>query len=57
MIELGSRVRDKETSYDGKVTGRAEYLYEKPRVLVENKDTTGRPIEQWIAEDRVEVLK
>lgn len=57
MIKLGSRVRDKETSYDGKVTGRAEYLYEKSMVLVENKDTTGRPIEKWIAEDRIEVIK
>ena len=56
MITLGSRVRDIETSYKGKVTARAEYLHDSARVLVENVDGTGRPIEHWIVEDRVEVI-
>ena len=54
MIKLGMKVRDKETNYQGVVTARAEYLYDRPRVLVENIDSTGRPIEWWYDESRVE---
>jgi hypothetical protein len=54
MIKLGMKVRDKETNYEGIVTARAEYLYDRPRVLVENIDSTGRPIEWWYDESRVE---
>ena len=54
MIKLGMKVRDKETNYQGIVTARAEYLYDRPRVLVENIDSTGRPIEWWYDESRVE---
>ena len=53
MIKLGTRVRDKETKFEGVVTARAEYLYDAPRVLVENIDSTGRPIECWYDETRV----
>lgn len=53
MINLGAKVRDRETGYEGIVTARAEYLYLKPQVLVENIDSTGRPIEYWYAEERV----
>lgn len=54
MIKLGTRVRDKETKFEGIVTARAEYLYNETRVLVENTDGTGRPIEWWYNEIRVE---
>lgn len=54
MIKLGTRVRDKETKFEGIVTARAEYLYNETRVLVENTDGTGRPIEWWYSEIRVE---
>ena len=56
MIELGTKVRDKKTGFKGLVTARAEYLYDNPRVLVENIDTTGRPIEWWYDETRVEKI-
>lgn len=56
MIELGWIVRDKETKFEGKVTGRVEYLYDSSRVLVEGIDTSGRPIEWWYDERRVEVV-
>ena len=54
MIKLGTKVRDKETKFEGVVTARAEYLYDSPRVLMENVDSTGRPIEWWQNEARVE---
>lgn len=57
MIKLGVKVRDKETNFEGLVTARAEYLYERPSVLVEAIDSTGRPIEWWYKEERVEVVE
>jgi hypothetical protein len=53
VINLGAKVKDRETGYEGVVTARAEYLYDEPRVLVENIDSTGRPIEYWYLEERV----
>lgn len=53
MINLGAKVKDRETGYEGVVTGRGEYLYHKPQVLVENMDSTGRPTEYWYPEERV----
>lgn len=56
MIKLGVKVKDKETGFEGLVTARAEYLHEYPRVLVESTDTTGRPVEWWYPESRVEEI-
>lgn len=56
-IELGAKVKDLETGFKGVVTCRAEYLYHSPKVLVENIDTTGRPIEWWFDEERVYLCK
>ena len=53
-FELGKVVIDRVTEYCGEITARAEYLYGPNTYLVESKDTTGRPIEFWIAEDRLE---
>lgn len=53
MISLGTKVRDKETGFEGIVTARAEYLYDRPRVMLEGVDNTGRPIEWWYDETRV----
>ena len=55
MINLGSMVRDKETGFEGRVTARAVYLYDNPRILVESTDSTGRPIEWWYDESRLVV--
>lgn len=54
MIKLGTKVRDKETAFVGIVTARAEYLYGENRIMVEAVDSTGRPIEWWYDESRVE---
>lgn len=54
MIKLGTKVRDKETKIEGIVTARAEYLYDEPRIMIEFVDTTGRPVEWWYNETRVE---
>lgn len=56
MIALGTKVRDKETGFKGIVTARAEYLYDEPTLLVESIDDTGRPIEWWYKEKRIEIL-
>lgn len=57
MIKLGAKAREKETGFNGVVTARAEYLYDRPRVLVESIDSTGRPIEWWYDESRLEVIE
>ena len=57
MIKLGTKAREKETGFNGVVTARAEYLYDRPRVLVESIDSTGRPIEWWYDESRLEVIE
>ena len=57
MIKLGIKVRDKVTNFEGLVTARADYLYGEPQVMVESVDTTGRPIEWWYKEDRVEIVE
>lgn len=56
MINLGRLVIDPETGFKGKVTARTKYLYGEPRVMVESVDSTGRPIEWWFEESRVNVL-
>lgn len=53
-FELGEKVRDKITHYFGIITARAEYLDNNRSYLVEGKDSTGRPIEHWISEYRIE---
>lgn len=53
-FELLTHVADKVTGYDGIITARAEYSYNNVnQYLVENTDSTGRPVEVWIAEDRL----
>ena len=55
MIDYGEEIFDKVTKYCGKVTGYVHYFDRKPgQYLVESIDTTGRPIEEWIEEGRVE---
>ena len=54
QFDLGQRVEDRVTKYKGRVTARAEYLFQPNHYLVEATDTTGRPIEFWVAEDRLE---
>lgn len=53
MFNLGQKVRDEVTGFVGIVTGKARYLNHEDQCLVEALDTTGRPIEQWISENRL----
>lgn len=52
-FNLGETVKDINTGYQGKITARCEYITDKRNYLVENVDTTGRPIEWWIEEERL----
>lgn len=54
-FDYGSTVKDTLTGYTGKITGLGHYWGTKPDCYcVENVDNTGRPIEEWIIEDRLE---
>lgn len=49
-----SMVTDKVTGYTGKVTAICDYYGERPKsYLVESVDSTGRPVEQWVDEQRL----
>lgn len=54
-FRYGQKVMDKLTNFMGKVTGFA-YYYGKQNCsyLVEAIDGTGRPIEHWVDEERLE---
>lgn len=52
-FNLGHKVEDRVTHYRGKIAARAEYLYGPNTYLVEGLDTTNRPIEFWVTEDRL----
>lgn len=45
---LHNKVKDELTGYSGTVTAVAVYATGETRLLVENVDSTGRPIEWWI---------
>lgn len=53
---LDAIVEDKVTGYNGKVTAYAVYSTGYNALLVESIDATGRPVEQWIDERRVEFI-
>lgn len=59
MIELGSRVRDLITGFEGAVIGRTEWLYGCARIVVEGLELKdGKPHDpQWFDEQRVEELE
>lgn len=49
---LGREVTDSITGYTGKATGVATYIKGPSMVLVEGLDSTGRPMSDWILEER-----
>lgn len=57
MFELGTKVKDQITKFSGIVTARTVFLNSEPRIMVEGMDTTGRPIEWWFDEERLEEIK
>ena len=56
-IQLGSKVKDLITGYEGTVTAKTEYLHRESMYLVESVDTTGRPIEWWVDKNRLKVVE
>ena len=55
-IKLGENIKDPVTGFVGVVTARAEYMHRDPMILAEGIDSTGRPIEWWFDENRVNVI-
>jgi hypothetical protein len=53
MWDFKTEVKDIVTGYCGKITGRVEYVTGEKQYLVASIDHTGRPIEEWIHEDRL----
>lgn len=54
-FHYGQKVCDIVTRYRGKVTGFVFYFDKRPaQYLVESVDSTGRPIEEWVDESRLE---
>lgn len=50
---FGDTVRDIYTDFKGVVTARCEYQFGPNTYLVESIDSTGRPIEMWLSEERL----
>ena len=57
-IGYRTKVKDVVTGYIGEVTAVGYYFEHKPRTfLVEGIDNTGRPIEWWVEEYRIELIE
>ena len=58
VFEYGDKVRDMLTGYEGRITAMCSYYGTKPdQYLVESIDSTGRPCDYWIEEERLEEFK
>lgn len=57
-ISYRTKVKDVVTGYTGEVTAVGYYFDREPRrFLVEGIDDTGRPIDWWVREDRIEIIE
>lgn len=57
-IGYRTKVKDTVTGYTGEITAVSYYFDRRPRAfLVEGIDDTGRPIEQWVDEHRIELIE
>lgn len=52
-FDLGDRVRDSVTGFEGVAVAYSEYLYRSPLVLIARKDGNGKPEEVWLDAGRV----
>lgn len=58
MIQLGDKVKDRVTGFEGVITGAAEYLTGCRQVLVQPPAKDGEFKEgRWIDDDRLELLR
>lgn len=57
-FEYGDKVCDTLTGYEGRITAICSYYGTKPdQYLLESIDSTGRPVDWWIEEERLEAVK
>lgn len=57
-IGYRTKVKDIVTGYTGEITAVGYYFDRRPRTfLVEGIDNTGRPIEWWVDEHRIELIE
>lgn len=56
-FELGQKVRDDIIPFEGTITARYEFLTGSNRYLLENIDSTGRPIEWTLDEARLKEIQ
>lgn len=57
IIDYGMKARDKLTGYEGAITAIIYYFDQKPRLfLIEGLDSTGRPVQHWVQENRIELI-
>lgn len=52
-FNLKDKVTDSVTGLSGTITAAAIYITRQPCYLLETSDSTGRPIEWWVDEDRL----
>ena len=53
-FQLLEKVKDTVTGYSGTIIARIEYSHGHPlQYLVTANDSTGRPVEWWLAEERL----
>lgn len=52
-LKLGSNATDKVTGFRGTLTGYAVYMHGESSVLLEGRDSTGRPISEWVSIARI----
>ncbi|MBQ6621926.1 MAG: hypothetical protein IJH75_03755 [Mogibacterium sp.] len=50
---FNEEVMDKYTGYSGVITAIAKYVTGETSYLIEDRDSTGRPISEWIEERRI----
>lgn len=56
MEFIGKLGKDTVTGLEGKITGYWISMTGGDRILLESMDTTGRPVEQWIDVERLELI-
>ena len=54
--EFGDLVKDIYTGFIGKVIGKCEYATGEISYLLADIDATGRPIEEWVHENRLNLM-
>lgn len=53
-FEIGQRVQDSVTKFEGQITGRAEYDTGYRSYQVQSLSKTGEILTEWLQEERVE---